>query len=168
MKNLVGLWLLIVVQCMSLYAEEGIISVNWDKQDSQLFEELKKEHKLEDAQAYELLGRAYLHQDFWEKASICFERAAQLNPKLYLSWYNLGLINIDNPELFFKKAIEANPKFAPPYYWLAMYYKQCGKEVESIEYFDRYLKVVDRNDPQEKSRIKVAEDAVKGVKNGIR
>jgi len=125
-----------------------------------LFQEIKTKHKLDDAQTYEVLGMAFLKQDFGEKAIICFERAVQLNPTLYLSWYYLGLINIDNPERFFNKAIEANPKFALSYYWLAIYYQQNNKQFESVKFFEKYLQVVDKNDPQEKQRIKVAEEAV--------
>ena len=134
---------------------------NWNKQDSQLFEEVKKEHSLDDASAYQVLGLTFLKQEFLDKASICFERAVQIDQRLFLSWYHLGLINMDSPEAYFKKAIEANPKFPLSYYWLAMYYQQNGKQPESVRFFEKYLQVVDKSDPQEKQRIKVAEETVK-------
>ncbi|MFC1667656.1 tetratricopeptide repeat protein [Candidatus Omnitrophota bacterium] len=142
--------------CLNIYAEESI--------EQRLFKDLKKEYNLTDAQTYELLGRTYLHRDKWEEAVIFFDKAVQLDPELYLSWYNLGLLHMDNPELYLKKAIEANSKFAPSYYWLALYYSKGDRITESIEYFEEYLKVVDKNDPIEEARIKVAEDYIKGVR----
>jgi len=161
--------ILILIFCFNAFAQDAEEKVDWDKIEYRLFKELKEQGGKSDAEIHQAIGYALLKTDNqWQRATLHFKKALALDPTLYFSWYNLGLINMDNPDFFFRKAIETNPKFSPSYYWLAMYYKQCGKEVESIEYFDRYLKVVDRNDPQEKGRIKVAEDAVKGVKNGIR
>lgn len=86
------------------------------------------------------------------------QRQAETDPATYLSWYNLGLRDLDNPvcERDFKKAIKANPKFSPPYYWLASYYCEHEKIAQSIDYFEHYLRVADENDPQEKDRIKWA------------
>ena len=103
---------LLMAKCVSLSAAEKDDSAGWNSQDSELFQEIKTKHKLDDAQTYQVLGMAYLEQDFWEKASFCFERAVQLNSRLYLCWYHLGLIHMDNPEQYFKKAIEINSKFA--------------------------------------------------------
>lgn len=154
------IWTLIIMNlCIVVSAEE-----QQDKLEFRLFQDLKAEYKLTDAQTYELLGRTYLHQDKWEKAVIFFDKAVQLNPKLYLSWYNLGLINMDNSEFFFKKAIEANSKFAPSYYWLALYYHKHGRAAESVEHFEGYLKVVDKNEPIEKDRIKAAGNFIKEIK----
>lgn len=85
---------------------------------------------------------------------------------LSMSWYNRGLNNLSNPEREFKNAIKADPKFAPPYYWLAYYFCRVERIKESLEYFEKYLQVADRNDPQEKSRIKTAEHFVKEMRAG--
>jgi len=83
-----------------------------------------------------------------------------------LSWYNLGLSNMDNPEHYFKNAIKADPGFSPSYYWLASYYCKHKKKTESIDYFERYLQVVNENDPQEKDRIEMARYFIKEMKAG--
>jgi len=79
-------------------------------------------------------------------------------------WLNLGLCNMENPKPFFKKAIEVCSGCALPYYWLGMYYCNSGKETEAIDMFKKYLKLVDKNDPQETARIKAAKDYIKGVR----
>jgi tetratricopeptide (TPR) repeat protein len=88
------------------------------------------------------------------EAAICF------------AWYNRGLKHMDNPEIQFKNAIEAYPGFAPPYYWLGYYFCKVKRTKESIEYLEKYLQVVDRNDPQESSRIRTAEYFVKEMRSG--
>ncbi|MFN7181713.1 MAG: tetratricopeptide repeat protein [Planctomycetota bacterium] len=167
MKNLIILWLLLAIQCLPLYAQEKNLSANWSKQDSKLFEELKKEHKLDDAQTYQLMGLAFLHQDFWEKASLCLEKAVKLNPKLYISWYYLGLIHINTEEGFnyFKKATEANPDFSPPYYWMAYYKCRARQDKEAITLFQKYLEVA-KKDESETGRIKVAEEVLQDLLTG--
>jgi len=79
-------------------------------------------------------------------------------------WFDLGLHNMENPEPFFEKAIEVCPDCALPYYWLARYYGNSEKETEAVDMFKTYLKVVDRDDPQETARIEAAEDYIKGVR----
>lgn len=166
MKVFIVSLLVVMISVSFLYAEEQTASVDWNKIDNRLFRELKKEYSLSDAQTYELLGRTYLQQNEWKRGSIYFNKAVQLNPKLYLSWYNLGLINMDNPEFFFKKAIGANSAFAPAYYWLAYYYYNSGKMEGSELYFEKYLKVADKNDPQEQSRIKEAQNMILKIRGG--
>jgi len=88
------------------------------------------------------------------------------DPALCLSWYNLGLSNMNNPERYFKNAIKADPEFSPSYYWLASYYCEHKKKKESIYYFEQYLQVADENDPQEKDRIETAKYFIKEMKAG--
>jgi hypothetical protein len=85
---------------------------------------------------------------------------------LCIEWYNRGLNNLSNPEYEFKNAIKADPKFAPPYYWLAYHFCRVERTEESIEYFEKYLQVVDRDDPQEIQRLKTAECFVKEMRSG--
>ncbi len=129
-----------------------------DRLDQRLFRELKAEHKLTDAQTYELLGLTYFKLDNSARASLYFKKAVALNSALYLSWYRLGLLHMDNPEHFFKKTIRANPKFAPSHYWLGTWYLNQNRNNEAKAQFDQYLNQVDRNDPIEQSRIKEAEN----------
>jgi len=150
--------LLLLMGGTELYAEQKVLN----DQDMRLFEEIKQEHGLEKAQAYQLLGRAFLNNGFTEKASTCFKKAVELDEGLFLSWYHLGLTNMDNPEYYFKKAIEANSEFPISYYWLGMHYGHCERESESIECFKKYLKLASKNDPTEKGRIKTVERIVEG------
>ena len=85
---------------------------------------------------------------------------------LCLTWYNRGLSNMDNPERYFKNAIKADPQFSPPYYWLASYYCKAKRKEESIEYFEKYLQVVDENDPHQKDRIEMAGYFIREMKAG--
>lgn len=162
MKKYFVITVLMIASCMIIYAEEP------DELDSRLFRELKAEHKLTDAQTYELLGLTYLQEGDSERAAIYFNEAVSLDPILYLSWYNLGLLNMDmdDPEYYFEEAIEVNPEFSPPYYWLASYYCKAKKKTESIKYFEEYLKVADKDDPQEKDRIEMAGYFIKEMKAG--
>ncbi len=128
-------------------------SIGFCEDENQLFVELKKQYRLTDAQTYELMGMTHLEMDRVDRAEFYFKKTVTLDPRLYRSWYNLGLINMDNPEIFFKKAIEANRNFAPAHYWLASYYDNCDNRIEATKYFREYLNVVDRNDPLEKQRI---------------
>lgn len=148
---------LLMFGCVSLGIAQQESATLLNSQDLELFQEIKTKHALGDAQAYQVLGMAYLKQGFSEKASFCFEKAVQLDQKLYLSWYHLGLIHMDNPEPYFTKAIETNPDFALSYYWLAMYLKQCDRNAEAASYFRKYLETVDRGNLQEHGRIEVAE-----------
>lgn len=155
------LLLSVVFLSIPLYTKVQNSFAEWDSQDIQLFEDTKKEHNMGDAETYQLLGSAFLLNHYIDKATICFKRAVRLDPKLYFSWYNLGLLNMDNPERYFKKAIEIDPRFYLSYYWLASYYKNCDKKQEARKYFKLYLETVDKDEPEEQGRIKVAEDAIR-------
>lgn len=137
-----------------------------DIADPTVFDQLKAEYHLTDAQTYELLGKAYLRQDKDAEAEEYFNKAVSLDPNLYQSWYNLGLLHMDNPERYFKNAIKADPQFSPPYYWLASYYCKSKRKKESIEYFEKFLQVVDENDPQQKDRIEMAGYFIREMKAG--
>jgi hypothetical protein len=84
-----------------------------------------------------------------------------------MEWYNRGLERMDNPTCEFKNAIKTDPTFSPPYYWLGYHFCRVERTKESIEYFEKYLQVVDRKDPQEIQRIKTAECFVKEMRSGI-
>lgn len=85
---------------------------------------------------------------------------------LCISWYIRGLGHMDNPEREFKNAIKADPQYSPPYYWLASYYCKTKRKKESIEYFEKFLQVVDERDPQQKDRIEMAGYFIRELKAG--
>jgi len=73
---------------------------------------------------------------------------------------------MDNPEREFKNAIKADPQYSPSYYWLASYYCKAKRKKESIEYFEKFLQVVDERDPQQKDRIEMAGHFIRELKAG--
>jgi len=85
---------------------------------------------------------------------------------LCIDWYNRGLNNMNNPEREFKNAIKADPTYSPSYFWLASYYCKAKRRQESIEYFEKFLQVVDVEDPQQKARIETAGHFIREMKAG--
>ena len=158
MYNPIILLLAIIFILIPLYTKAQNVFAEWDDEDRQLFKDTKKEHDIDNAETYQLLGTAFLMEHRINKATICFKRAVRLDPKLFFSWHHLGILNMNNPELYFKKAIEIDPRFSPSFYCLARYYKKCDKKQEAQKYFKLYLEVVDRNDPEQKNMIKAAEN----------
>lgn len=137
-----------------------------DEADSTVFSRLKAEYHLTDAQTFELIGKTYLRQDKDAEAEEYFNKAVSLDPTLYLSWYNLGLIHMSSPEYYFKEAIRANPRFPAVHYWLGSFYCKVKRTKESIECFGKFLQVADTNDPQEKNRIEMARCFITEMKAG--
>ncbi len=155
-------YLMIVMSiCLTADARGG-----QDEADPSVFSQLKAEYHLTDAQTFELLGKAYLQKDQDAEAEEYFNKAVSLDPNLYQSWYNLGLLHMENPEHYFKEATRANPKFAAPLYWLSSFYCKRKMSKKSIENFEEFLQVVDKSDPQEKDRIEMAGYFIKEMQSG--
>lgn len=149
-----------------LYTE--MFEVNYDKIEDHLFKDLKEQEGKSDAEIHQAIGYALLKTDNkWERATVRFKKALELDPSLYFSWYNLGLIYIDTEEgnNYFKKAIEVKPDFAPPYYWLAYTYCRMRKDKDAIPVFEKYLEVAE-GDQNEIGRISVAEKVLKDLYSG--
>jgi len=130
--------------------------------------QLSPQERYEDflSEVYDLYWK---DQDFSGNDQVSIDLSAlkeRCEKTICLSWYNLGLSNMDNPERYFKNAIEADPQFSPPYYWLASYYCKTKKENESIEYFERFLRVADKDDPEEEGRIETAKFFIEELKAG--
>lgn len=123
--------------------------------DGKLLKKLRVETGRDDAQLYEKLGFSYFQQQEFDRAFLYFNAAVQKNPKLFWSWYYLGLLNLQSGETYFKKAIEINSGFAPAYYWLGRVYAKQGKTAEAIKVFKDYIRVAGRN-PEEAERLELA------------
>ena len=138
------------------------VKVDLDKVDSQLFNDIKRETRKDDAEIYQALGMFYLKQGNWDRSINNFKRATSLNPNLYLSWYNLGLLHLDTEEGYgyFKKAIEANSAYPPHYYWLAYSYCREKRDKEAIPIFEKYLEVA-KDDSNESGRYEYAREVLK-------
>ena len=133
--------------------------------DETFYKQLKLTTGKDDALIYQAMGMGYFEQGKFEKSYTFFKKAAKLNPKLYWSWYYLGILQMADPREFFKKAIEANPRFAPPYYWLGRYYCKAKDIKESIKYFQDYIKAA-KNDVNEADRIQIAEYFILSMQHG--
>lgn len=146
--------------------------VDYDKVDAQVFRDIKAQTGKPDAKIYEILGRAYAAESEDQnpdRAIMYYKKAVGLDPSLYSSWYGLGILMIESEEgnESFRKAIKANPKFAPSYYWLAYNHARVRKDKEALSYFEQYLRVADPKDPQEEGRINVATKAVSELRAGV-
>ncbi|MDP2923318.1 MAG: hypothetical protein Q8O30_06340 [Candidatus Omnitrophota bacterium] len=150
-----------------IYAEEQQ-QVDWDKIEKALYEELKATSDKSDAEIHQAIGYSLLRsENQWERATVHFKKAVGLDPKLYFSWYNLGMINADTEEgyNYFKKATEAKPDFPSSYYWMAYYRCRNREDKKAIPLFQKYIEVA-KGDKQEAGRIGVAEEVLQDLLAG--
>lgn len=145
--------------------------VDWDKKETEFLEALKAtQDDNSDAQLHQVMGYWLLESDNqWERATVHFEKAVELDPALYRSWYGLALIYIDTNEgsEYFRKAIKANSEYPPPYYWLAYDYCRNGKDKEAIPLLEKYLEVATKeNSDIESDRSEVAKKVLKELRSG--
>lgn len=141
-------------------------TVDRNKADYNLFNRLK-ESGYSEAEICQWLGLMHIKKQNWERASTYFKKAVSMNSKLYLSWYNLGLLYIDTEEgnRYLKKAIEAEPDFPPPYYWLAYVYCKHKREKEAIKFFKQYIDLAE-GIPIEEIRYKRAKQILTELFSG--
>jgi tetratricopeptide (TPR) repeat protein len=155
MKTIIGFFVGILMLSGALAWSEGENDQLLNTVDAKVLKRLKAETGGDPAQLYQKLGFSYFQQQEFDRSFLYFHAAVLKNPRLYWSWYYLGLLNLESGESYFKKAIEANNRFAPAYYWLARTYEKQGKKAEAIKCFNDYLKVAS-NDPEEAVRINEA------------
>ena len=168
-KQLIPLFLIISFILSSYAYAQSNNSVDWDKIEYHLYKDLRAEHPdKSEAEIEQALGYSFFVSDNqWERAVFHFKKAVELDPKLYWSWYNLGLIYVDEEEGrdYFRKAIEANPDFSPAYYWLGYSLCRNRRDKEALPIFKKYLEVA-KDDPQEKNRFEFANKLVKELLSG--
>lgn len=170
-KQLIVAYFIFILSCIYVYAQSNDKNIDWDEKEAQFIEALRatqEEHS--EAELHQAIGYWLLESDNqWERATVHFKKAIELDPKLYMSWYNLGLINIDSEEgyNYFKKAAEANPKFSTPYYWMAYYRCRYREDKKAIPLFKKYLEVAEaEKNPQEEGRIKGAKEVLADLLTG--
>ena len=132
-----------------------------------------KQKGLSDAEIEQTMGVGLFENDIHgARAEKHFKKAVKLDPRLYKSWYSLGLLHIDSEEGvgYFRKAIEVKVDYAPAYYWIAYYYTRYGNFKKALPVWKDYLRVaaVDKakGDKGERGRIKVAQEVVKEIESG--
>ena len=165
MKMIPGVVLGIVLSLSALAWAEVAPDQLLNNVDAKLLKKLRAEAGGDNAQLYQKLGFSYFQQQEFDRAFLYFNAAVQNNPKLYWSWYYLGLLRLENAENYFNKAINANPRFAPAYFWLARTYEKKGSKVEAVKCFNEYLKVAG-SDPEEAGRVEDAKQMLAKLKGG--
>jgi len=148
------------------FAEESE-SVDWDKIEAALYVQVKIDHPdKSDAEIHQVVGYALLKTDNqWERAVSHFRKAVELDPKLYFSWYNLGLMDPDTEEgrNSFRKCIEAKSDFPPAYYWLGYSLCRNRHDEKALPVLEEYLKIAE-DDPKEEGRYNFATKLVKELR----
>jgi tetratricopeptide (TPR) repeat protein len=141
---------------------------DWAKIEQQLYSTIKSEQPgKSEAEIEEAIGHALLSSDNqWQRAVVHLKKSVELDPKRYVAWYDLALINMGSEEGngYFKKSTEANPNFAPSWYWLGYNSVRDGKDSEAVDYFEHYLKVA--SGEEETGRIKVATAVLEELRSG--
>jgi len=135
--------------------------------DSRLFETIRKEYNKSEAETLQVIALTHLELKRWNRADYYFRKALQLNPKLYMSWYNLGFLYIDTEKgyNYFKKATIVKPDFSTPYYWMAYYRCRNREDKKAIPLFEKYIELA-IGDKEEAGRVKVAKEVLADLKAG--
>ena len=136
-----------------------------DTADARFIKRLQAQTGADKASLYQTLGFSYFRQENFDRAFLYFNAAVQVNPRLYWSWYYMGLLDPEDAETYFKKAIVANQEFAPAYYWLGRHYGKRGMFREAIRAFERYLKNA-WSDPNENARTDEVREFLRKLRQG--
>lgn len=159
---------LIVGLSLNSYAVEPVGQYEQD-----IYDVIKIQHQdLSEAEVQQVMGFAMMKDKKWDRAETYFKDAVKLDPKLYKSWYNLGLINIASLKAYeyFGQAIKANPDYSTPYYWIAYNKTREGKFKEALPLWRDYLgvagKEIARGNKNEQERVEVATEVVKEIRSG--
>jgi len=151
--------LVIMVSGCSFFRKRHAPAVNYNKPYESAVTCNFKSTAQESAKTCQRAGLNLLEQNYPGEAQAYFIKALDLDPKLYMSWYCLGIINIDKKEGYdyLKKSADIKPDFAPSYYWMAYYKCRNRKDKEAVSLFKKYLEVAQGN-KDEAVRVKVAKE----------
>jgi tetratricopeptide (TPR) repeat protein len=136
-----------------------------DSVDARLIKRLQAQTGADKASLFQALGFSYFRQEEFDRAFLYFNAAVGLNPRLYWSWYYMGLLNLEDAEEYFKKAIVAERNFAPAYYWLGRYYGKHGRTEEAIRTLEKYLEI-SWSDPNEHARMDEVQELLMKLRQG--
>jgi len=164
MKNII-IFIAVLFFCCIAFAQESEQNVDWGELEVSLYQIMKAEGRKTEAEIHEKIGYALLKADNqWERATVHFKAALELDPSLHYSWYCLGMLDPDTKEGrgYFRKAIEAKPDLAPAYYWLAYSYCRNRMDEEALPIFEKYLELA-QGDPNEEGRIRVATEVLQDL-----
>ena len=167
MKKLLFILALVLV-CSVGYAQELTEKIDWDKVDLHLFKEAKAGVEKTDAEIHQAIGHAHLKlYNNWERATVHFKKAVELDPQLFFSWFRLGLIYIDTEEgnEYFRQASKVEPDNPQPYYWLAYTHCRFGRLKEALPVLEKYVDLA-KGDANEEDRLEFASKLLEEVRSG--
>ena len=120
-----------------------------------------------DAKFFQTLGLDLYQAGDWPEADFYLKKAVKLDPTLYLSWYCLGLLNIETRQgyNYLKKSVAIKPDFPFPYYWMAYYMCRNRQDKRAIPLFQKYLELV-RGNANESDRIMAANEVLQDLLSG--
>lgn len=124
------------------------------------------EHGHTEPQSLAMLGRYYMGKDD-ERAQRWLLAALDQDDSIAQAWFDLGILRMDDPVIYFKRVIELEPSHAQAHYWLASYYCRSNRTEESIRQFKQYLDGVDLQSPEEQGRIRTARFFISAMQRGI-
>lgn len=134
-----------------------------DKVETQLKKAMEWDPELYDA--YYWMGRIYMEKGKFEDAVKMYEKAIKIQPDdkvtaflikdtrgrlengdkaygFYSDGYDLyEKGNLDDALKLYKKAVDANPKFADAHFWIARILLEQGKFKQSVEEWDKVLEL---------------------------
>ncbi len=159
-------FLIFVVAVVLINAPSWAQEMASNKIENMISQQMQSDGKSK-AEFHQVVGNVNLSSKDYEKAILNYQKAVGLDPSLFISWYNLGLLYIgsDEGQECFKNAVKANPEYAPPYYWLAYNYCRDGNDRDAIKFFEGYLKVAAGSD--EEARISTATKALEELRSGV-
>ena len=156
-----------IIFCSIASAEPVDPAADWSKIEQRMNDDLKTQGGKSEAEIEAAIGHALLMLDNqWERATVHLKRAVELDPKRYMAWYDLGLIYMGSEEGdgYLRKSTEANPSFAPSFYWLGYTACRIGHDKDAIVAFEKYLQVAQGS--EEADRIKVATTLLAELRSG--
>ncbi|MFA5271660.1 MAG: tetratricopeptide repeat protein [Candidatus Omnitrophota bacterium] len=102
--------------------------------------------ELKEAQECLQKGTGFFKEKKYKEATLEFEKALKINPKLAEGYYGLGYVYTSTksyPEAinYFNKALEASPNYAEAYIGLAYISSILGDYEQAIDYYQKVLKI---------------------------
>jgi tetratricopeptide (TPR) repeat protein len=118
----------------------------------------------DDAKFFQTLGVGIFNTGDWPLAEFYFKKAVKLDSKLYLSWYCLGVLNIENEEgyNYLKKSTAIKPDFPGSYYWMAYHWIRKGEDKKAISLLNQYLKLA-KDEIKERERMVTANEILQDL-----
>ncbi|MBU0743996.1 MAG: tetratricopeptide repeat protein [Gammaproteobacteria bacterium] len=162
------LTLILILTVSKADAQDVKKNINWDKIDAQLFSDLKQRTGKDDAENYQAIGAVHFKYENWDKAEMYYKKALELNPKLYWSWYNLALLYLDTEEgVGYLKKTIEANPTYAPAYYWLAYSYCRDRKDEEAIPIFKKYLGVAKDDPNESGRYEYAQDVLRELLVGL-